>query len=460
MTDEELVEALRQTFRDKADAVQPSSGWAPVPRPRSRRVRRPGRRLALASLGAALAAGAAAAIVTLNDHPSPAHNVSVAGQTSTPPPPATAAGHTPPASSPVSSAPPTSAPAVTTAPPIPVPTGFQPLSVTFVSARTGWVLGTAPCRTSTCTTLVRTTDGGATWSEVSQPPITLNPSSPSSATWVRFVNLDTGWIVVPSGSQTSTMWTTGDGGKSWTQEPNPGGASATVLALEASNGLVHLVDLEAGTGADRIFTSPVGGQDWTPSPVAPTFGGGPVPSSQMVLVGGAGWVVDLNRTVVSGVRLGAKASWTDWNPPCSNANGPGSLAASSTTNLYAVCDEGVWGTPASGTTPNSEWLYASSNGGDSFAPVGPLPGGSGGGMITAAPGTATVVYGTESGIIATFDGGKSWQVVSTVGGITYVGFTTASQGVAVSQQSVGSSEPRMTVLMTRDGGRTWTPITF
>jgi hypothetical protein len=454
MTDEELVETLRQTFRDKADAVQPSSGWAPVPRPRSRRVRRPGRRLALASLGAALAAGAAAAIVTLNDHPSPAHNVSIAGQTSTPPPPATAAGHTPPASSPVSSAPPTSAPAVTTAPPIPVPTGFQPLSVTFVSARTGWALGTSPCETSTCTTLVRTSDGGVTWTEVSKPSIAIGASY-AVPTVVRFASLNDGWILVPSGDS-SQLWATNDGGQTWVQEPNPRGSSTGIFNLEASDGVVQI---DTVSGTYLVYNSPIGVDGFTPASPQLSIGAGPVPSSQMVLQGNTGWILNVDRTVIGGARL-SSGRWVTWTPPCSNANGPGSLAASSTTNLYAVCDEGVWGTPASGTTPNSEWLYASSNGGDSFAPVGPLPGGSGGGMITAAPGTATVVYATESGIIATFDGGKSWHVVSTVGGISYVGFTTASQGVAVSQQSVGSSEPRMTVLMTRDGGRTWTPITF
>jgi len=459
MSDDELVEALRQTFQEKAGALKPSPGLVPLPRSRSRRVPRPGRRLALASLATALAAAAVAAIVTLNDHPSPAHNVSIASPASTLSPPATAAGHTPPSSSPASSTPPTSAPPVTTAP-IPVPAGFQPMSVTFVSAHTGWVLGTAPCGTSTCTTLAQTSDGGATWTEVSQPAITLNPSSPVSDTWVRFVNLDRGWIVGRSGTQTNAMWTTDDGGKDWTQEPNPGGASATVLALEASNGVVHLVDLEAGTGADRIFTSPVGTQDWTSSPVAPTFGAGPVPSSQMVLLGGAGWIVDVNRTVVSGARLGAGGSWTDWTPPCSDANGPGYLAASSTSNLYAVCAEGVWGTPAPGTTPNSEWLYASTNGGNSFSQVGQLPPGSNAGLIAAGPGTATIVEGGGSGIIATFDGGKSWQTVSTVAGINYVGFTTATQGVAISEQSGGSSGPRMTMLMTRDGGHTWIPVAF
>src|SRR6266567_7329170 len=46
-----------------------------------------------------------------------------------------------------------------------VPPGFSPVSVTFVSARTGWVLGTAGCTSQPCAAfLLRTTDGGVTWS--------------------------------------------------------------------------------------------------------------------------------------------------------------------------------------------------------------------------------------------------------------------------------------------------------
>ena len=44
MTDEELVETLRRTFHNQADALRPGPGRPPLPRPQSRRVPRPGRR--------------------------------------------------------------------------------------------------------------------------------------------------------------------------------------------------------------------------------------------------------------------------------------------------------------------------------------------------------------------------------------------------------------------------------
>jgi photosystem II stability/assembly factor-like uncharacterized protein len=453
MNDDELVEALRQTFHEKAEAVRPGANRLPLPRPQPRKVPRLGRRLALASFAAAVAAAATVAIVAANENPSPAHNVSIAGQASTTSAPIVPKSAAAPAS-PGSSIPSTSTLPVNT-PIAPVPAGFQPMSVTFVSARTGWVLGTAPCGQSACTILAHTTDGGSSWTEVGRLPMTLGRSA-GEESWVRFADLDTGWIVASAGSQANELWVTHDGGRNFALEPNPGGTSATILALEASDGLVHVVDLVPGSGVDRIFSSPVDRDAWTVATATPSFGAGPVPSSEMVLQGRAGWVVDVNRTVVGGARLDPSGGWTAWTPPCSDAHGPGYLAASSPSSLYAVCTEGVWGSPAAGTTPNSEWLYASRDGGASFSVVGRVPQTNAAGIISVAPGSATIVQAGDSGIMATFDGGKSWQHVSSVAGITYLGFTTAAQGVAVAQTSGGSSA----LLMTRDGGHTWAAVTF
>ncbi len=453
MTDDELVEALRQTFHEKAESLRPGASRLPLPRSHHRKVPRPGRRLALASFAAVVAAAAAVAIVAADDHPSPAHNVSIAGQASTIPAPTAPKSAAAPAS-PSSSLPSTATPPIS-APTVPVPGGFQPLSVTFVSAHTGWVLGTAPCGQADCTILAHTTDGGSSWTDVGRLPMTLNRSA-GGGSWVRFADLDTGWIVASAGSQANELWVTHDGGRSWALDPNPGGASATVLALEASDGLVHVVDLEPGTGVDRIFSSPVDQEAWTAATATPSFGAGPVPSSEMVLQGSAGWVVNVNRTVVGGARLNSSAGWTAWTPPCSDAHGAGYLAASSTSALYAVCAEGVWGSPAAGTTPDSEWLYASNNGGASFSVVGRVPQATAAGIISVAPGTATIAQAGDSGITATFDGGKSWQRVSSVAGITYLGFTTATQGVAIAETPRGSSA----LLMTHDGGHTWAEVTL
>ena len=45
----------------------------------------------------------------------------------------------------------------------PVPAGFTVHDLTFVSEDQGWALGTAPCSSKPCTSLVRTSDGGRSW---------------------------------------------------------------------------------------------------------------------------------------------------------------------------------------------------------------------------------------------------------------------------------------------------------
>jgi len=175
-----------------------------------------------------------------------------------------------------------------------------------------------------------------------------------------------------------------------------------------------------------------------------------------VLQNSSGWIININRTVVGGALLGS-GTWTDWKaPPCSDANGHGAMAATSPVDLFAVCDEGEWGSPAPGTAPQSDWLYSSTDGGSTFSKVSEVPGDSGDGPIAAAPSTATVVAATASGLEASFNGGKSWQSVSSTQGISYLGFENTAQGVAIASPISGSP----TLLMTHDGGHTWIPVGF
>ena len=58
-----------------------------------------------------------------------------------------------------------------------IPADFQPLSVTFVSADMGWVLGSAAgCASDTCpVVIVRTLDGGRTWTRIAAPATCTEP---------------------------------------------------------------------------------------------------------------------------------------------------------------------------------------------------------------------------------------------------------------------------------------------
>ena len=93
----------------------------------------------------------------------------------------------------------------------PVPKGFSPASVTFVSLQTGWVLG-ATCPTCTVS-LLRTRDGGRTWASVPGPATVLAPDQSAGVHEVRFADLNDGWVL---GAE---IWATHDGGSYWARSP-------------------------------------------------------------------------------------------------------------------------------------------------------------------------------------------------------------------------------------------------
>jgi photosystem II stability/assembly factor-like uncharacterized protein len=339
-----------------------------------------------------------------------------------------------------------SAPTSTSAPPTEsTPQGFQARSVTFVSTQLGWVLGSMSCLgIPSCTPiLLRTEDAGRTWSRIPAP-------SDGNIDQVRFADAEDGWLYGPLSTATSPdLWATHDGGFQWErpQLPNiPPGDS--VSDVEAAAGKVS-----ASFNGDpiEIATSPVHLDDWTLSQTTMAASAGPVPSEQIVLQAGVGWLIQVDRVVIGGARLNDGA-WVPWSPPCSQAGGPALLAASDSTHLAVVCHEGVY----TSATPLVN-AYFSSDGGSTFQPAATSPPSfppNATGIASPAPGVV-IMGGNGGDLIGTFDGGTTWTVVhhqSDSAVWLQVGFTTSSQGVAIDQNG--------TLLMTFDGGHDWTPVDF
>ncbi len=337
------------------------------------------------------------------------------------------------------------------------------MSVTFVSADVGWLLGVVPAGSRTHLAVLHTIDGGATWSQRPAPPVTLGAGGTANSARIRFADPADGWIAAPLARSTGpfprVLWSTHDGGRSWHEVAVPGGGS--IAALEAADGVVHLATLAWRAARVRLYSTPAATDAWVPAPTTLPIGAGPVPSADMSLHGGAGWVVENDRMVVAGARL-TSGSWQPWTPPCADALGAGVLAASSTTDLVAVCDEGVWGPPPPGVTAGP-WLFTSDDAGSSFTAVGKvvMPIGSVfASSVATPPGEPqVVVVGGRLGLAATFDGGHTWRTVYRAPGglgVRVVGFTTASQGVAIATGAKATA----TLLMSHDGGATWSPVTL
>ncbi len=333
-----------------------------------------------------------------------------------------------------------------------VPADFQPVSVTFVSASRGWVLGAATCDGTPCAVIVRTADGGLTWTRIPAPdaPVVVN-GAPSGVRGLRFASTLDGWAFGPD------LWATHDGGDTWHRETLPGGGTPQVMALEAAAGTVH-VAYWPGDGPRIAIASGRASDDALQlSATTVQIGAGPVPQTQIVLHGTAGWLVQVNRDVVGGARL-VGSGWQAWDPPCLGTAGPAWLAASSAASLVAACDIGLW------STPEGVHLFTSADGGATFTeqagalPITALAG------ITTAPSQPTIVAAGNqadgsAALIGRFGPGASWTAVAMLtgaGAFSELGFTTDAQGVAIAQAADGTIQ----LLMTRDGGRTWAPVGF
>lgn len=342
-----------------------------------------------------------------------------------------------------------------------VPAGFSPVSVSFVSAKTGWVLGTVPAGSGVDLTVAHTTDGGTTWSRSAAPDVTVDDADRGAAV-IRFANPANGWIMAPvttthARPPLTTLWSTHDGGAGWHRVAVPGGGHVT--ALGASGGAFQLAELATiGSAAPvvRLYSAAATSNSWIRSATSLLIGAGPVASAQLTLLGKRGWAVEVDRTVIAGARL-TSGTWAPWTPPCRDALGAAWLAASSAANLVALCEEGGWGPPPAGIT-TGPWLFASSDGGDTFVAVGAIPkpeAGDADYSVAVPPGAPQVVVVGGSGLAATFDGGRTWRTVysAPTGQVRFIAFATATQGAAIVTRGTSAS----TLLMTRDGGAIWSP---
>ena len=339
----------------------------------------------------------------------------------------------------------------------PVPAGFQPESVTFVSAQRGWLLGTATCPRPVCTSVLRSTDGGHTWAGIPAPATRLGPGQEGSpgVAELRFADPLDGWAL---GSE---LWSTHDGGAHWAQQHLPGGQGlpASVVALEAGGGQAYALDIpgtqqSAGGGTAQLYQTAVGSDSWAP------VAGASVATAEAgrVIVSGSGvWVV-VETAGGQGVLLArGLGGWGRRPLPCGQPTL--AVAAATATDLAAMCAGGG----AAGQQPKQ--LYLSSDGAQSWRPVSSAPlGGDTFAVAMASPSVVAVAAASgASWLYATFDAGRSWSTVyedTSSGGAPWrdLGFTTPAQGVVIEGLQPGTAGlPPNRVLMTRDGGHTWSP---
>jgi photosystem II stability/assembly factor-like uncharacterized protein len=344
--------------------------------------------------------------------------------------------------------------------------GFFAVDTTWVSTERGWALGSAPCATPPCTSVLGTRDGGRSWAALAAPRAFLpgagdDCSRNACMSSIRFANEEVGWAFGPD------LFVTVDGGRYWSQEPSP-----PIAALETADGRVlRLLNDPENCGKDceyHLEEAAVGASSWRALP-SPPLGGGP---AQLILEGSriyvavfghaAGGAEDAHALLVRSLDRGR--TWRRLPDPCGEdargENDAFTLAAAPDRFLAVLClVRGDF---------SSRFMVVSENAGRTWSPHRPLPQqGVTAFMLAAASPRVLSVWLTgddyrsknyRSKTIATSrDGGRSWSTTLTLAepsgsGEGFLGYQDDRTGRAF----YGGGE----IWTTRDGGLSWTSTKF
>lgn len=356
-------------------------------------------------------------------------------------------------------APPASSSSTTTAvPTAPVPAGFDPLSFTAVSDTRYWVLGSTPCAAGRCAAVVRTTDGGRTFASIPAPTVPV-PGGGGTAQFptLRFADDSDGFAFVPGpATGTGAFFATHDGGATWHAL-----TLRSILAFATGGNQVTLVTAQCGSDGCTSLAlerAPVSSDDFLPAPMpfATTD-----PNVALEAHGHDLWLMG-TPAGTSSVQHVDLARSTDTGRTFSVGSGPcfpglaGRLAATSSTDLWAVCATGTMASAAH-----------SADSGLSFATLTGAPPMANSAVLAPAS-AAVAVLGADTasgGPLRTTDGGAHWAQVRTPGGamsVAFVGFTDSEVGAAIVQASYDQTTyiSQFALWRTTDGGATWSSVSF
>lgn len=347
-------------------------------------------------------------------------------------------------------------------PEAPVPPKFAVRDLSFVSKDRGWAIGTSPCSTGRCSSLLSTDDGGTSWSLRTMPDaalpgedgtFTADCGSRTCVSRLRFASAQIGYAFDPGLAMTK------DGGRTWTNLPTDG----AVPGLEAADGnVVRVVNRTSCPSCTfDVETSDLGGTAWTRTLTTPQVGA----AGAQLLRQGKQLVVLLTGHVAGGASSAsstlvlsndAGSTWSDRTDPCGRPTPTTELdtaqvALAPGDVLIALCVDRS--TQASSVRTSTDF-------GSTFGPLHALPDGFQGRLVTAARGVLLVGVTTplapHGRLLRSTDDGRTWDVVVSEGGEgppRFLQFTTSSVATWVPAD-------RTHYWRTLDAGRTWNVHTF
>ncbi len=365
--------------------------------------------------------------------------------------------------------------------PEPAPTPEAALASALLSAR---ALGVA-----------RSDDGGASWHESFS--LRQQPGSSDPAPLLRAVFLadrDRGFAVGDGGM----ILRTDDGGRTWSSQaqnaalPNARNvAYEEVVFLDAQRGIVGGgldPDVTSFTRSPVLLYTTDGGATWSPATIvgldSPPAGDSRVPRHACFTRSGRGVAADTvsgtfssDGTVTTGfegrfvlITSDAGASWNgiEREMPLPDDFRLWDVACTGDADFWLV--GGLQRLPSDVATP---YALHSTDGGATWAEVAvPLPGSltvgrsvSGASFVAPEHGWfAAPPLGDPLVVLRTLDGGDSWQTSLTADGTDFadasVVFADEQNGVVAASRVLGPLNQQPAVFSTRDGGATWSLTDF
>jgi hypothetical protein len=324
-----------------------------------------------------------------------------------------------------------------------VPADFTPISVTAVNDKTYWVLGTQQCGSVACTAIVNTTDAGAHFTEIAAPhAATINVDNTTRPVFnLRFADSDNGW------AYGDALWTTADGGVTWADTSLPTGSVKDLEAARnpgAAAGTAWAVVQPSAVGGYQLWQAPyatgTGTGSWQQVDLGADPPGDTAPS--LVVKGAMAYLLAADAKNVTHMYVAAAGvATTVYAAPCSPA---GSDLSAGVGSLWVGCSAGSTGSAA---------VKVSIDGGATWQAV-TSPSGVTAGVVGGIDATTAVVdQGSNLVVVSKTGKPKTATISSKDAHFSFLGFTDAKVGYALSQ---APNE----LWRTMDGGLTWSRITF
>jgi photosystem II stability/assembly factor-like uncharacterized protein len=337
-------------------------------------------------------------------------------------------------------------------------------AIRMLSADSGWGIGGA---SGASDRILKTSDGGNNWREVTPPEPGLAASQPFTAIGY-FQSLDTAWVsyynnTAPGLPSQAVVWRTQDGGQTW-QPSQPLDLSGLVETYTPSN--LQFIDAQTGwllvhvgVGMNHdyvvLYKTSDGGSSWMKLLDPDNEVQACYKSNMRFTSTQEGWLTGTCNGVAAGVWLyhtsDGGATWeavqlpapqskpdlfTNFENLCSSDH-PTFLDVQ--TGFIAVACERMETDPR----VTDYFLYSTRDGGKNWSPA-------------SYPGGALVFFDAQTGlalgkeIYTTLDGGKNWKAISVVSWDGSFDFANPQTGWAVAR-----ADDNIALVRSENGGQTW-----